>query len=190
MQITENQWKIYEKKYGKLMIRISQMITGDVAICSPEDNYADLIISAMDSIKGFYKKTNKTFDEMITDPNFDKYTKTVLWHAKGNKGSKIAQKYHITRDCVRTSKADDAIYDIECHKLSPSSTDNIIFMKDTLNSLEDEEVLALDTITKEPVLVKPNGKINYQELGNRLNISRSKAEGIIRKIKRKIGDIF
>lgn len=166
------------------------MITGDIAICSIEDNQADLMISAIDSIRGFHKKTNKTFDEMIVDPQFDKYTKTVLWHSKGNKGSKIAQKYNITRDCVRVSGEDDKVYEVMSDKLSPSAIENILVMKEIASSLDEEESLALNTITKEPKLIKLNGKINYKELGRKLNINRYRAEGLVRRIKNKTGGMI
>jgi hypothetical protein len=98
--IDTNQWEKYEEKYGKLMHKISRSISGDVIIATVEDNYGDLCIAALDSIKGFNKKTGKSFDQMFGTKLFDQYTKTCLWHVKGNKGAKITKKYPVTKHTV------------------------------------------------------------------------------------------
>jgi len=98
--IDSKQWEMYEGKYGKLMHKISRSISGDVVVATLEDNYGDLCVAALDSIKGFSKKTGKSFDEMIGTKLFDQYTKTCLWHVKGNKGAKITKKYPVTKYTV------------------------------------------------------------------------------------------
>ena len=101
--IDSKQWELYEGKYGKLMHKISRSISGDPVVATLEDNYGDLCIAALDSIKGFRKKTGKSFDEMMGTKLFDQYTKTCLWHVKGNKGAKITKKYPITKNMVSIS---------------------------------------------------------------------------------------
>jgi len=98
--IDSKQWEMYEGKYGKLMHTISRSISGDAIVATWEDNYGDLCVAALDSIKGFSKKTGKSFDEMIGTKLFDQYTKTCLWHVKGNKGAKITKKYPVTKYTV------------------------------------------------------------------------------------------
>ena len=85
-QLTDDQWRYYEQRYGKLMKMISSRISGDEALANPEDNYSDLCIAALESIEGFRKKTGESFDVAMNNKLFDQYTKTVLWNRKAKKG--------------------------------------------------------------------------------------------------------
>ena len=49
VKLTEEQWALYEERYGKLMHTISSKISGDNAIANHEDNYADLCVAALES---------------------------------------------------------------------------------------------------------------------------------------------
>ena len=92
IKLTDEQWALYEERYGKLMHTISMKISGDEAIANHEDNYADLCIAALESIEGFKKKTGEDFDEAIDNKLFDQYTKTVLWNRKAKKGIPLSKK--------------------------------------------------------------------------------------------------
>ncbi len=95
MQLTNEQWQLYVSKYDKLIWTIARRISGDIAIASLEDNYADLCIAALGSIEGFLKKDcakGKTFEEIFEMKLFDQYTKTVLWNFKAKKGVPLTKK--------------------------------------------------------------------------------------------------
>ena len=89
IEVTSEDWDLYEKKFGALMTYIAQRITGDPALCCHEENMQDLRVTALHSIQGFYKK-NECWDrpcsDVILDPLFASYTKTSLWNRKNNQG--------------------------------------------------------------------------------------------------------
>tara|TARA_B100000900_G_scaffold415468_1_gene445458 strand:+ start:1295 stop:1900 length:606 start_codon:yes stop_codon:yes gene_type:complete len=92
VELTDKEWALYEERYGKLMHTIAMKISGDDAIASHEDNYADLCIAALESIEGFEKKTGEKFESAINNKLFDQYTKTVLWNRKAKKGIPLTKK--------------------------------------------------------------------------------------------------
>ena len=92
VELTDKEWALYEERYGKLMHTIAMKISGDDAIASHEDNYADLCIAALESIEGFEKKTGEKFKAAINNKLFDQYTKTVLWNRKAKKGIPLTKK--------------------------------------------------------------------------------------------------
>lgn len=97
-------WDEYIERYGNLIGRIALQITGDRAICDVDDNISDLNMAAMSSFRYFCNQEKNrergyTPRDCLNDPGFDKYTKTVLWHAKGAKGLKVEKKRHI-RNCL------------------------------------------------------------------------------------------
>ena len=92
VDLTNEEWALYEERYGRLMHTIAMKISGDDAIASHEDNYADLCIAALESIEGFEKKTGEKFKAAINNKLFDQYTKTVLWNRKAKKGIPLTKK--------------------------------------------------------------------------------------------------
>ena len=159
--IDANQWTKYETKYGKLMHKISRSISGDEVIAAAEDNYGDLCIAALDSIKGFNKKTGLSFDEMFGTKLFDQYTKTCLWHVKGNKGSKITKKYPITKHTV-------SLYDHpEVFSLS-GEENNSLDAEDFLTALADGftelEKNIVSAIVQNPEFVNNKGCVVFSKV--------------------------
>jgi len=159
--INTDQWELYETKYGKLMHKISRSISGDSVISEPEDNYSDLCIAALDSIKGFNKKTGQTFDDMFGTKLFDQYTKTCLWHVKGNKGAKITKKYPITKRTV-------SLYEHpEVFTLSGednNSADAEDFLLALSNGFTELERTVVSSIVKNPECVNDNGRIIFSRV--------------------------
>ena len=96
--ITDEQWKIYWDKYEGLIYTIAKKISGDIATASFDDNVSYLKMAALESIKGFQKKTGSTVDEMLQEKLFDQYTKTCLWNAKNTLGDTLVKRYRINRD--------------------------------------------------------------------------------------------
>lgn len=98
--INDDDWLQYTDKYEALMWTVARNISGDRAIADVETNYADLCVAALDSIRGFHKKTGDNFEEMMNNNLFDKYTKTVLWNYKNKKGNYLKKRYSINSSSV------------------------------------------------------------------------------------------
>ena len=98
--IDNQDWERYTDKYEGLLWTVARNISGDRAIADLETNYADLCVAALDSIRGFNKKTGESFDEMMGNILFDKYTKTVLWNYKNKKGNYLKKRYNINSSSV------------------------------------------------------------------------------------------
>ena len=64
--LTSEQWEKIDKKYGKLMYKISHQISGDTATANFDDNLQDIRLAAMEAVMGFEKQNegaNGKFDE-------------------------------------------------------------------------------------------------------------------------------
>lgn len=94
IDVSDEDWNLYERKFGKLMNYIAKRISGDPAICCHDENMQDLRMTALHSIYGFYRKNNcydRPCSDVIEDPLFASYTKTSLWNRKNNKGQKATR---------------------------------------------------------------------------------------------------
>ena len=98
--IDNQDWERYTDKYEGLLWTVARNISGDRAIADLETNYADLCVAALDSIRGFNKKTGESFDEMMGNTLFDKYTKTVLWNYKNKKGNYLKKRYALNSSAL------------------------------------------------------------------------------------------
>ena len=96
--LTDQQVELIEEKYGKLIHKISNWISGDNMISSHDDNVQDLWLAVMEAVRGYSKKENQVFEEFWGSRGFDKYLKTCLWNLKNNKGAKITKKYPVTKN--------------------------------------------------------------------------------------------
>ena len=156
MEITSEQWTIYLERYEKLIYTISRKISGDLVFANLEDNYADLVVAAINSINGFHKKTGKSVDEMFDDPLFDKYTKTCLWNHKNNKGNQQEKKRPFF------SKCNSIDHEVVAQQVCYSVSDTSIYTREKLKQLPEREQQALDIILETPDLLQPSGKINIR----------------------------
>lgn len=138
--ITEEQWNRYDHLYGKLILMIAHRISGDIGLCSVEDNVANLQLAALNSIKGFTAKTGKTVDECFEDPLFDKYTKTVLWNCKNKIGKKITERNKSLKFVNISSMVTDVDYTFDFVDPSgPFNADSIFKMDFNCILHEDNE---------------------------------------------------
>ena len=161
--IDMNQWTKYETKYGKLMHKISRSISGDEVIAALEDNYGDLCIAALDSIKGFNKKTGLSFDEMFGTKLFDQYTKTCLWHVKGNKGSKITKKYPVTKHTVSLYDHPEVFSLSGEENNSADAEDFLTVLSDGFTKLEKKVV---SVIVQNPEIINDKGRVILSRVSN------------------------
>ena len=104
--LTELQYNELDDRYGKLVYKIAHWISGDNATANIEDNAQDLWLVLFETINTFARLNEKDYPEGYEDfkdtAHWNKYVKTALWNSKNSKGTKISQRYNITRDTVST----------------------------------------------------------------------------------------
>jgi len=193
MEITKEQWEIYEKKYGSLIHKICHHINGDLILCNNEDLYQDLCIVALDSIKGFHNKTGQNFEEMIENKLFDQYTKTCLWHKKNNMGARISKRIPFNNktfslNLVLNDENKDFVFSYEP---STSFSNGYIDIEDIVN--KSETFFNQDTKTILDLLIKENhrkinGKLNISSIVRRTGMTWPKVKLIVKNIENVIGD--
>lgn len=184
IKITDEQWGRYIKKYKNLLWTIANNISGDLAISSPEDNYSDLQIAAMNSIEGFMKKTQIfDFDKIFEMRLFDQYTKTVLWNCKNQKGAKITKRKNIAGPMTHFSDISEDVLELIEDK-SASSVAPYEKISGVLSNVDDELKELIDAIVNNPSVVKKSGSLNIQALARLFNESPSKITKKVEKLKR------
>jgi len=189
--LTETQWELYLKKYKNLMWKISHMISGDPTISALEDNYADIMLAALESINGFNKKTGMSFDEMITTKYFDQYTKTCLWTAKARKGNGIKKNYPLTKKKVSLSA------EIDTSSSGSSLSDNIkgnesmnpeilLAYSEVFDSFSDDDTKLLKVISDNPEVISFSGKLKIKTLAKKSRLPIRKIEKILNNLRKKV----
>jgi hypothetical protein len=166
--ITEEQWNLIDQRYGKLLSKICHTISGDVAICSFDDNLQDLRIATIYAVQGFSKKENKDFDEFWDTVGFNKYMKTCLWNLKNKKGANISKKYNITKHTVDVTEYGDVLI---CEDSSTSGADTSIFLEELQEKFTDEQQNVITLLCHNPAFLKRSGLVNVRKLSSELNKS-------------------
>jgi hypothetical protein len=183
--ITSEQWDFYIKKYGKLMWTVARKISGDDAIASVDDNYADLCIAAIASINSYAKKENLTVDEILPSVGFGKYTKTVLWNLKAKKGIPLTIKMPFRNSHVSIDAMVDegqSSFDIEDTRLDLSST---LVLDDMFRGQDQSVSSVIDSILKDPSVLSSTGNIVLSSVSKATGLSinaTKKAVGSIERI--------
>jgi len=175
VELTDKEWALYEERYGKLMHTIAMKISGDDAIASHEDNYADLCVAALESIEGFEKKTGEKFKAAINNKLFDQYTKTVLWNRKAKKGIPLTKKmefrnkhFSIDQDMISHDgeRRLDNLEDTRA-QFDASSVD----LNDFSNSQPEDVKKVLDAIVKNPGSLSKDGIFNHAAIRRSTGLS-------------------
>ena len=168
--LTSDQWDKIDKKYGKLMYKISHQISGDdKATSSFDDNLQDIRLAAMEAVMGFEKQNggaNGTFDEFWGSKGFDQYIKTCMWTKKNNKGAKITKKASILKGTVSTDK--EEILEIEDCGGDPESA---ILLEEISYFLTPVQQSIVTMVVQDPTLIKPSGKLNVKQISETLGIT-------------------
>jgi len=185
MTVNDEQWSLIHDKYSNLMWKISHNISGDAAISSPEDNYADLQMVALEAVAGFQKKTGKEFDEFWGEKLFDQYLKTCLWNLKNNKGAKITKRYPITKHTVDLNSNEEVL---DIHRDDHVSLENHVFLDDIGYILSEQQKRILNMLVQDPSIIKPNGKINKSKLSRSLGLPWRTVDIILRDMGKIIGN--
>lgn len=209
MIVNEEQWKKYEEKFGKLLHTISKNINGDPMIASHEDNYADLCIAALESIKGFKKKTGRDFDEFIDSKLFSGYTKTCVWNFKCSKGNKLKARYGLRNRSVSSDNLD--FIDIEDSSINLNRKNFLDFdedigdgfsllgldqpvrnfsLIDTFDLVSEirhlstqEQKLIVDFLIKNPNQILSTGKVKLSQLSQHLNFTEEYTAAQLERLK-------
>ena len=190
VELTDKEWALYEERYGKLMHTIAMKISGDDAIASHEDNYADLCIAALESIEGFEKKTGEKFKAAINNKLFDQYTKTVLWNRKAKKGIPLSKKmdfrnkhYSIDQDHANgeTQGLHDRIEDSRAqYGLSA------IELEDFTNEQPEDVKKVINAIMGNPGILSKDGSLNHSALRSSTGLSVHFTNKAVKKLRQSI----
>ena len=169
MPLTDEQWNKIDKKYGKLMYKISHKISGDTATAGFDDNLQDIRLSAMEAVMGFEKQNggaNGSFDEFWGSKGFDQYIKTVMWTKKNNKGAKITKKAPILKGTVSTDK--EEILEMEECTGDPEIA---MLLEEISYHLTTTQKEIVSMVVKDPTLIKPSGKMNIKQIAESLDLT-------------------
>ena len=188
VSVTDEQWARYEERYGKLMHTISMKISGDEAIATHEDNYADLCVAAIESISAFERKTGEDFEKAMNNKLFDQYTKTVLWNRKAKKGVPITKRMEFRN----SQQSIDFQYDDEtraCDMIpdtrSMASTSSVE-LEEFTESQTDDVKKVIDAILQNPNNVKVDGLFSYASIKDHTGLSSYNTVKAIRTLRDKL----
>ena len=193
IQLTDEQWALYEERYGKLMHTISMKISGDDAIANHEDNYADLCMAALESIEGFKNKTGEDFDVAINNKLFDQYTKTVLWNRKAKKGIPLTKKMNFRNK--HYSIDNEFGYDnVEgSGNLHERIEDNrsgfgasAVELEDFTESQPDDVRKVINAILKNPGILSKEGIFNHAAIRRATGLSVNYTNKAVDKLKKSL----
>ena len=185
MIVTSEQWAKVDKKYSKLMWKISHYISGDTAISSTEDNYSDLQIAALEAIRGFAKKTERAFDDFFGEKLFDQYFKTCLWNMKNNKGSKISRTMCLRKGSVSIEAYGDAL---DISGMDSNSVELPVFLKDAKSELHPEQIGIIHLLFRDGAYTKGSGVPNITRLAGTLGMTWNETNRHLGKIKEVLKD--
>tara|TARA_Y100001938_G_scaffold150497_1_gene241717 strand:- start:895 stop:1488 length:594 start_codon:yes stop_codon:yes gene_type:complete len=190
VELTDKEWALYEERYGKLMHTIAMKISGDDAIASHEDNYADLCIAALESIEGFEKKTGEKFKAAINNKLFDQYTKTVLWNRKAKKGIPLTKRMefrnkHYSLEQHQTFGDNDRAFDTladDRAQFGPSAVD----LEDFTEAQSEDVQKVIKAILKNPGILSKDGTVNHSALRNSTGLSIHFTNKAVKSLKKSI----
>lgn len=185
--INAKQQQELEEKYGKLMHKVSNWISGDNAIASHDDNVQDLWVVALSTIETFTRLNKELYphgyDDYKDTPHFDKYFKTALWNLKNSKGAKITKKWTITRGTVDVTGNEEVLNMEDASCLSAESD---FYLGEIPHKLNEEQTQLVNLIVNDPKFIKPSGKANVSALAQTMNKSWTDVQKLITEVGVKI----
>lgn len=190
IELTNEQWALYEERYGKLMHTIAMKISGDSAVANHEDNYADLCVAALESIEGFKKKTGEDFDVAIENKLFDQYTKTVLWNRKAKKGVPLTKKMDFKNSQISLDVFEGDNQRSGLHDLIPDNRSGFgassVDLEDFTKEQNEDVQKVINAIVKSPKILKKDGTISYKDLREATGLSIHYTNKAVNKLKNSI----
>lgn len=185
MELSSEDWVRYLGKYDKLMWMISKRISGDLMIASVEDNYSDLCVAALESIKAFNVKTGNTFDEMMSNKLFDQYTKTVLWNRKNKKGKILTQRMPFVNKVKSMGVLgvdEDTPFDIEDTSINYSLSS--LVLDDIFKDVDEDSKKVLKAIALDSSVVSAEGNLKMLSLLRPTGLTPTQAKKAISSIEK------
>tara|TARA_Y100000385_G_C12744199_1_gene488108 strand:- start:48 stop:620 length:573 start_codon:yes stop_codon:yes gene_type:complete len=185
--LTELQYNELDDRYGKLVYKIAHWISGDSATANIEDNVQDLWLVLFETINTFSRLNSDVYPEGYEDfkdtSHWNKYVKTALWNSKNSKGTKIAQRYNITRDTVSTWENHEVL---EKEDYSFESVDFSLFLEDLPKLLSEKELRVVRLLVDDPNLINEQGDANKSALARQLGVTWADADNTIKAIGAKL----
>lgn len=187
ISIPDSWWQKYLDQYQDLMYMIAHRISGDGAVCSVEDNFSDLCIAAIESVRGFIKKTGSNIDDLLENKLFDQYTKTCLWKKKASKGALVTKKRGV-RNCLSITgfssndeehNGSDLLIEMSAPNIDYGAVDSLDLFEGVKQKDNRE---TLDAILENPTVLKNNGSFNFTELGRILGCCTMTAQKRVRSL--------
>lgn len=178
--LSSEQWNKIDKKYGRLMYKISHQISGDTAIAAFEDNLQDIKLAAMEAVVGFTKQnggSNGDFEKFWGTKGFDQYIKTCMWTKKNNKGAKISKKASILKGTVSTTNEEVLNIEDEYPNL-----DEGLFLEEFSLRISPDQRKLVNLVIGDPTLIKPGGKFNVKRISEALGMSWFKTNKVIKNL--------
>jgi hypothetical protein len=185
MELSSEDWARYLTKYDKLMWMISKRISGDLMTASVEDNYSDLCVAALESVKAFNVKTGNSFDEMMSNKLFDQYTKTVLWNRKNKNGKRLTQRMPFINKIKSIDVLgvdEDTPFDIEDSKINFSLSS--IILDDIFKDIDSDSKKVLNAISMDSSVVSAEGKLKMLTLLRPTGLTPARAQTAVEKIEK------
>jgi len=187
LMLTELQYNELEDRYGKLIYKIAHWISGDKATATIEDNVQDLWLVLFETINTFSRLNEEDYpggyEDFKDTAHWNKYVKTALWNSKNSKGTKIAQRYNITRDTVSTWENSEVM---EKEDYSFESVDFDMFLEDLPKLLNETELRAVRLLVEDPTLITEQGDTNRSALAREMGIAWAEADSTLKSIGAKL----
>ncbi len=185
--LTELQYNELDDRYGKLVYKIAHWISGDSATANVEDNAQDLWLVLFETINTFYRLNEdaypKGYEDFKDTAHWNKYIKTALWNSKNSKGTKIAQRYNITRDTVSTWENSEVM---EREDYSFESVDFDMLLEDLPKLLSETELRTVRLLVDDPTMINEQGDTNRSALARKLGIPWAEADNTLKSIGAKL----
>ena len=185
--LTELQYNELDDRYGKLVYKIAHWISGDKATATIEDNAQDLWLVLFETINTFARLNEEDYpggyEDFKDTAHWNKYVKTALWNSKNSKGTKIAQRYNITRDTVSTWENSEVM---EKEDYSFESVDFDMFLEDLPKLLNEKELQVVRLLVDDPNLITELGYANKSALSRELGVSWADANNILETLGAKL----
>ena len=185
--LTELQYNELDDRYGKLVYKIAHWISGDSATANVEDNAQDLWLVLFETINTFYRLNEdaypKGYEDFKDTAHWNKYIKTALWNSKNSKGTKIAQRYNITRDTVSTWENSEVM---EREDYSFESVDFDMLLEDLPKLLSETELRTVRLLVDDTTMINEQGDTNRSALARKLGIPWAEADNTLKSIGAKL----
>lgn len=185
MELSSEDWARYLSKYDKLMWMISKRISGDLMTASVEDNYSDLCVAALESVKAFNVKTGNSFDEMMSNKLFDQYTKTVLWNRKNKNGKRLTQRMPFVNKVKSMGVLgvdEDTPFDIEDTSINYSLSS--LVLDDIFKDVDEDSKKVLKAIALDSSVVSAEGNLKMLSLLRPTGLTPTQAKKAISSIEK------